>query len=333
MIWWWLGCGQCGGPADTTGTADSAPQASGETDSPDETGTPVVSLPSCADGALPLTTADFPTALSELYGVPEAAAQDALAASLTAWLDGDVAQTLTAAASADYTVCQSGVLVLWRPELPGPAAVLLRDGEAAPLILGAPHPLYDTDTLDESVVLFEQTGARALIAAGAHRCTNTAASSCSGTSSVCTGASEAYRVSDMAHVTESFYQIAHRVLADRFASDLVVSVHGMSRDGISLSDGTTEPTAADAPVARLAAALAEALPEQADDITTCNDYPGATWETHLCGTTNTQGRLLNGGSCTEAASMASGRFVHLEQSRAVRDEPVAVAEALLVVLE
>ena len=292
-----------------------------------------MSLPQCADDALPLTTADFPPALSELVVVPDQADQDALADSLNAWLDADVVQTLSAASSVNYTVCQSDSLVLWAPEIPGPAAVLLRTGEAAPLILGAPHPLYDIDTLDEAVVLFEQTGARALIAAGAHRCTNTAVSICSGTSSVCTGASEAYRISDMAHVTDSFYQAAHRVLVDRFADDLVVSVHGMSRDGISLSDGTTEPTTADAPVARLAAALITALPEEAADITTCNDYPGAERETHLCGTTNTQGRLVNGGSCTEAASAASGRFIHLEQSRTVRADPMSVAEALSVVLE
>ena len=50
----------------------------------------------------------------------------------------------------------------------------------------------------------------------------------------------------------------------------------------------------------------------------------------LCGTTNVQGRHLNGSAepCVDAADAASGRFVHLEQSQSLRQQPVVVAEAI-----
>ncbi len=53
-------------------------------------------------------------------------------------------------------------------------------------------------------------------------------------------------------------------------------------------------------------------------------------DARLCGTTNVQGRHLNGASqpCTEAAASASGRFIHLEQSAAVRAQAELVIAAL-----
>jgi hypothetical protein len=66
-------------------------------------------------------------------------------------------------------------------------------------------------------------------------------------------------------------------------------------------------------------------------VTTCNAYDGALVEERLCGTTNVQGRDLNGEDldvCSEAPSRASERFLHLEQSLSVRARWPAVIDAL-----
>jgi hypothetical protein len=142
----------------------------------------------------------------------------------------------------------------------------------------------------------------------------------------------------MAHVSESFYQRAHVAFADRYASAIVVGVHGMTDDGASISDGTTFDTSADSLVARFAAELTLALAGSsaaAQPITTCNSYPGApAVADRLCGTTDVQGRHLNGSvdACTVGATSAGGRFVHLEQSQEVRDHAAFVALALAAVI-
>jgi hypothetical protein len=132
----------------------------------------------------------------------------------------------------------------------------------------------------------------------------------------------------MAHTERSFFQAAHEALAPLFPEHIVISVHGQRRDGVSLSNGTSNDIAVDAPVARLARALSAQF--EGELITTCNRYEGARRETHLCGSTNTQGRLLNGSprACTEGASTASERFIHMEQSRAIRAQPEGVAAAI-----
>jgi hypothetical protein len=100
----------------------------------------------------------------------------------------------------------------------------------------------------------------------------------------------------------------------------------MSRAGVSLSDGTSREVTASAPVSRLAAAL---VAEGVEEVTSCNSGAGVPRQLHLCGSTNVQGRHLNGSpqACTVSASAASGRFVHLEQSSAVRADPSTILDA------
>lgn len=100
----------------------------------------------------------------------------------------------------------------------------------------------------------------------------------------------------------------------------------MVRDGISLSNGTSSPVAADSPVAKLASAL---VSEGISDVTACNEGAGVPRELHLCGGTNVQGRYVNESpdACTEGAPAATDRFIHMEQSRAVRDDPDRVRAA------
>lgn len=256
--------------------------------------------------------------------------------SVEAAVEGTYASAVTQAEQAGYDVCrmtQSGAeLLIWQPTPPrqGRPVWALRQGQgAAPLVLEAPHAYFDLDTLREGRVLFDALSARALIVSGTHRCANDLASSCSGMTGVCTDEGrQPYRNSDMAHRTDTLFQAVHEAIAEQWSQMTVISLHGFTDDGVSLSDGTTDPTTEDSTVAKMATALESEFSDA--KITVCNDYPGATREVRLCGSTNVQGRHLNGSAdaCTMRASEAGGRFIHMEQSRSIRETPDRVAEAL-----
>ena len=91
--------------------------------------------------------------------------------------------------------------------------------------ISAPHPLYDSDTNTESVTVMRATGARFLSVATSHRCANAAASSCSGTTSVC-GAAGPYKVSDAAHNVDAFFHHFGTNVHDQSASTHTLQVHG-----------------------------------------------------------------------------------------------------------
>ncbi len=284
-------------------------------------------LPACELGVAELLTLDLmmpPGADSEGFAPADEATRAGLARSIAAVAVDDGDATL-----AGYAVCADGEVAVWMPA-PGSGrpALAWRRGDAREVILEAPHPVFDTDTLRQSVAVFELVEARALVASGTHRCANAAPAGCDGTTSAC-GTSAPYRVSDMAHTVDSEFDAAHRALSDAFASDVVISVHGFADDGASVSDGTQRDTTADSPSARLATALADRLPNER--ITSCNAFAGAEVDQRLCGTTNVQGRYLNGSAdaCTESAPASSGRFIHVEQSRTLREDPTHLAGAII----
>ncbi|MBK7579349.1 MAG: hypothetical protein IPI67_04000 [Myxococcales bacterium] len=305
---------------------------------------PLAALPTCV--VSPAETFDpgqiqFPAAGSNGYVTPSPAARAALTSSVASLAAGDGAAALSQAGQAGYKLCrgagEDAAIALYRPQSGGEGAAVfaLRTGPARALVLEAPHPLFDSKTLTQAFEAFTELGARALVASGTHRCANSAFSSCAGTTTACSGgADEKFRTSDMAHVADSFYESAHEGLAAAFPSDLVIGVHGMADVGVSLSDGTSAPTAADAPVAVLAKLLGQKLAAAglpAQTVTTCNGYPGApSVVVRLCGETDVAGRFRNGSltPCTLAAKSASGRFIHMEQSLAVRTQAVAVRAAL-----
>ncbi len=308
-------------------------------------GDPLANLAVCPNGVMAEISLDAlqpPKAGSNGYRVPAAGRLVSLEASLVALLAGDGAQAQTYAATAEYLLCrgegeESG-LVLWRaPAGEGQARIVLRTGPSRPAIFEAPHPLHDSGTLEQARELFTTLSARALIVSGSHRCANSEASGCSGSTSTCGGASGPFRVSDAAHSEHSAFHTAHRALAEHFSDHWVVGVHGMGSAGASVSDGTDYPVTPAAPSAKLALALSERF----SDVTTCNPIAGEgegntilPVADRLCGTTDVQGRHLNGVAlaCTEKAPSASGRFVHLEQSKAVRAANGQVAAALDEVL-
>ncbi|AKF11469.1 hypothetical protein [Sandaracinus amylolyticus] len=276
------------------------------------------------------------------YRAPTSAARDAIGDAVTAIAEARFDDARSAASAASYVLCRGegdeAELVVLRPSAPetGHATLVIdtRD-DARPLILEAPHPIWDADTEAESAAIFARTGARAVLVAGTHRCGSDRASGCDGTADAC-GPDAPVRESDMAHATDSIFHAAHVALAAAYPTALVVGVHGMSEAGISVSDGTSRDTGETSAVARFARALHARFPTES--ITTCNDFgdPDVPRDARLCGTTDAQGRHLNGApdACVDAAGSASGRFLHLEQNARFRpEESDAIADALLEAIE
>ncbi len=270
-----------------------------------------------------------PSSGSDAYVVPATLDRSAAAASVVAALAGDATLALNEASSAGYGWCADGSILLWSAPGSGNAALALRTHpSAAALVVQTPHSFYDLNTMAEGVVVFETVGARALLSSGTHRCGSDTEAGCSGSTSSCSAGSAPYRISDMAHTEESMFQAMHEALADGLPGTSSISLHGFTQSGASVSDGTTQATSPTSLSAQLTDALTAALP--AENITSCNDYGAANHDVRLCGTTNAQGRYLNGSAdpCGTAASAASGRFIHLEQNLVLRNQPAVIAAAI-----
>ena len=80
------------------------------------------------------------------------------------------------------------------------------------LIIQAPHPLYDSNTGKQSLIIFKMSGARALFISGTHRCNSSVFTTCSGTTTACSGTSQSYRISDQAHAVNGTLQKTTEVL-------------------------------------------------------------------------------------------------------------------------
>lgn len=181
------------------------------------------------------------------------------------------------------------------------------------LIVEAPHPAADLDTHRQGADLFRASGARVLIVAGTHRCSNQSASPCSGTTSVCGASFEPFRQSDMAHFVKSPFQATHKFFVDQFSDATVLNLHGNGRqecETVFLSSGFEDDTPQ--PIKD----FHQALLEEGVQAT----IP-STSECPYVGSTNVQGRYTNGADpvCSEEATDATGTFIHIEQRRDFRD--------------
>lgn len=182
-----------------------------------------------------------------------------------------------------------------------------------------PHPLNDAHTGTQGIGLFEKTGARSFSMAGAHRRANAAASTCQ----------PAFREADAAHnVHIPFHWTATAMqMADAANGNAVPALqfHGMAAStcagvDVYLTQGAS--TLVEDPAGILLAlkgALQDRLPRWLVTV------PGDTPSCGLSGTTNVQGRLMNGVPadqvCTVPASLDSvtGQFIHIEQKIDFRD--------------
>ena len=184
------------------------------------------------------------------------------------------------------------------------------------LAIEMPHPWYDTNTYSEGTDIFRRTGAKFLLMAGTHRCADSTFSNCDGTTSACGGSNLPYPVSDMAHFTESVFQITHQEIINSNPETYTISVHGHSNsscEDIFLSNGKFDgswPLLYSLKNSLLASGgLTVAV--AGDGTSVCS----------LIGSTNVQGRYSNGSTnpCSQEASATNGYFMHIEQTRLVRD--------------
>jgi hypothetical protein len=184
------------------------------------------------------------------------------------------------------------------------------------LIIQAPHPVYDTYTGAQAFHIFREVGARSLFIAGAHRCNSTLPTTCDGTSSVCTGSSAAFRISDQAHSDEGFFQRGTETLDGLITDIIVIQIHGFGKletdPDVIISNGTKHsPSETD-----YASLIKTNLLAEDNSLTFKIPHIDTDWD-RLTGTTNTQGRYINesGDPCETAPVSATGRFIHIEQKK------------------
>lgn len=182
-------------------------------------------------------------------------------------------------------------------------------------VIQAPHPKYDFNTGKQSVHVFMETMSVFFCMSGTHRCNHSSFSSCDGTTTVCTGSSESFRISDMAHVSNSLFQETTVVLFNRFATSHFLQLHGFAKRStdpyVIMSNGT-----AIAPAVDYLSVLKSNLLLEDTALTFKIGHIDTTWD-RLLGYTNTQGRFINGSGnpCDDSPTSNSGRFFHIEQEK------------------
>ncbi len=191
------------------------------------------------------------------------------------------------------------------------------------LFIQSPHPKYDSFTGKQGFYIFKSLSCRAFFVTGTHRCNNSNPTTCSGTSQVCTGQDEPYKISDQAHVVNGTLYKCTEILNSNITNLMVIQVHGFSQDpgdpDLIISNGTRNTPDPD-----YVSVLRGKLLLIDDTLTFKIPHIDLSW-TQLIATDNTQGRLINGSSnpCSQAASTSSGRFIHVEQAYNLRNTDAA----------
>lgn len=188
------------------------------------------------------------------------------------------------------------------------------------LVIEVPHPRYDLGTKEEGVDMFRELNARALLIAGTHRCANTTYSPDEGTTKACNGSREPYRTSDVAHATQSIFHRTHQLLVPPQGNSRALQLHAHGRTAcpdLFISNTTNTPSTF---TIQLYTTMRTHCPHLSVG------YPNDGHSTcPLVGSTNVQGQYSN-------TPFAPERFIHLEQSRHLRDNPACLIEALKLVI-
>ncbi len=209
----------------------------------------------------------------------------------------------------------------------GWGTVIVNEDPIRNLDIAIPHPLNDAVTPAQGIALFKSSEARTFTMTGAHRKANAQVSSCQ----------SAHNIADAAHNVNVFFHRTTEVL-QTFYRDLdqpffTVQFHGMaasSCDGVDVYITNGSSMRVPAPGDTIYELKENLLAQQSDWVVT---VPGDIPACPLTGTTNVQGRLLNGVApsnvCTEAAlaDNVSGEFIHIEQKfahRSAEDWRVAI---------
>ena len=184
-----------------------------------------------------------------------------------------------------------------------------------PLVLQSPHYIRDINTGLEGIHVFIETQALFCQINGTNRCNSSSFSNCSGTSSNCTGSSEPYRISDVAHTTQSLFQKTTEMLLNQFSNSYFFQFHGFNKRTtdpyVILSNGTQQTSSPD-----FFPSFSNNLHHEDSILTFRIAHIDTNW-TRLRGFFNTQSRLVNGSSshCNVNATSTNERFFHIEQER------------------
>lgn len=190
------------------------------------------------------------------------------------------------------------------------------------LVIMSPHPKKDLNTGKQGIYCYKTTDAFFYMLSGTNRCNQSAASTCSGTTGVCSGGtSEAYKITDMAHVVDGIWQNVTTYLHDNFSSTYFVQLHGFTKRStdpyLIMSNGTRVT-----PTVDKIASLRDELLVVDNSLTFKIAHIDLTWN-RLIGFTNTNGRFINSSSnaCSNNATTTNGRFLHIEQEKSkLRDD-------------
>jgi hypothetical protein len=156
--------------------------------------------------------------------------------------------------------------------------IVINTAPSRDVIFEAPHVPFEVGTAEEAIVLLDALDGIAALIPGAHRCASKSFDVCDGKTPVCNDRreDEPYRDSDVSHNTQTLFQVAHVVLAERWKNAVVVSLHGMKDDdngvhtSVIISDGTAleGDQAASYPAMKLRLALASGAEPGA--VVSCN---------------------------------------------------------------
>ncbi len=260
------------------------------------------------DFAFP-STADLDTwgsILNNLFAQNYAAAADSAATinyDLIAFLD-------TTPAGSTYYLLKNNASNYWGTYVYNP-------GYCRSLILQSPHPKKDYNTGKEGIFVFREAEALFFCMSGTNRCNHASYSTCSGTTSVCSGSSENYRISDLAHVLNTAFQSTTDSLLHHFGNSIFLQLHGFTKLNsdpfIILSNGTQITPAVDH-IATFKTQLENEDSLFIDSIKVA--HIDLEW-TRLRGFSNVQVRLVNASisPCDSNSTATNGRFIHMEQEK------------------
>ncbi len=183
-----------------------------------------------------------------------------------------------------------------------------------PLVIEAPHPVFDSRTEFEAIDAFVQTGATAYLLAGAHRRANKQITPCTQPKS--SDESATYPVSDVAHSVNTPFQAVHESIVKLRPATVAVQLHGMTERPICPAAFVSTGTAS---VTTNSKKLLACLTKSSVD---AEIYDGKT-SCPLSALSNVQGRYSNGvidDPCGTPASTSPepGHFIHIEQQPSIR---------------
>ncbi len=190
-----------------------------------------------------------------------------------------------------------------------------------PLVIQVPHPVDEINTEKQGIHIFQKTEALFFCLSGTSRCNHSSYSSCDGTTTICSGSFERYRISDIAHSVSSIFQKTTEKLLTGFSNTFFVQLHGFAKlvadPYVILSNGTQVTPGLDYIVP-----LKNNLLIEDNTLTFKIAHIDLSW-TRLRAFDNTQGRLINSSidACYANATTTNGRFLSIEQERTkLRDD-------------